>query len=115
LANTYATKFGHEKYNGILINWYQDGNHYISKHRDIENGLKKGCTIFSLSFGATRKFRIRKYSDGSIVQDLNLDNGIIIIMGGKMQQHYTHEIVKIAGNKGANVGSRINFTCRVFQ
>jgi hypothetical protein len=33
-------------------------------------------------------------------------------MGGEMQKHFTHEVVKIAGKKGEDVGRRLNITFR---
>ena len=35
-------------------------------------------------------------------------------MGGDFQKEFTHEIVKVSGKKGENVGKRINLTFRQF-
>ena len=45
-------------YNGILVNKYKSGEDYISKHSDDEKNLDDSGVI-SISYGATRKFRIR--------------------------------------------------------
>ena len=114
LANTQTERLNHKQYNQLLVNWYESGTHFIGKHRDSENGLDSRATIFSLSLGATRKFRIRNYATSKIVKDIMLTDGTIIIMGGRMQKDYTHEIVKVTGAKAATIGKRINITCRVF-
>lgn len=114
-ANLESKRLNHSPYNQVLINWYENGLHYIGKHRDDEVGLNPKGTIFSLSLGAERKFRIRSYNTSKIVKDLMVTDGTIVIMGGDMQKEFTHEIVKISGNKGSKVGKRINITCRVFN
>lgn len=87
--------FINEKYetefNAILINKYNDGNDYISKHSDNENYLDK-MGILAISYGATRIFRIRKKKDNKIIKDINIQSGDIIIMKGDFQKVFTHEI-----------------------
>ncbi len=79
-----------EEYNGILINRYNDGTEYISKHKDNENELGNNG-IISLSIGATRKFRIRN-KDNKIILDYPLKDGDIIWMKNKFNNYFTHEI-----------------------
>ena len=102
-------------YNQVLINWYENGHHYIGRHSDDETQLISGSSIFSLSIGAERKFRIRDKKTKKIVKDIILKNGQVVVMCGDMQKEFTHEIVKIAGKKGENVGQRINITFRKFK
>lgn len=83
-------KFG-SNYNGILINKYIDGSDNIGAHSDDESGLDD-CGVVAISFGATRKFRIRNKSDKKIVLDVDVDNGSILHMGGDFQKVYTHEV-----------------------
>ena len=40
---------------------------------------------------------------------------MVLTMGGKFQQEFTHEIVKVCGNKGKNMERRINITMRQFR
>ena len=77
-------------FNGILINKYQDGNDYIGKHSDDEKNLGN-IGVISISYGGTRKFRIRN-KNGKRVMDINLESGSIIHMGGDFQKEFTHEI-----------------------
>ena len=94
--------------NGILVNYYMDGNDYISMHRDNEKTLKPESPIVSISLGDTRKF---------VLQDMetkektvyNLENNDVIVMGGTCQQTHKHGIPK-----QKNKGIRINITLREF-
>ena len=46
------------KYNGILVNYYEDGTNYIGDHSDDEKNLDIGGMV-CISYDAVRKFRIR--------------------------------------------------------
>lgn len=102
------------KFNQILINWYQNGHHYIGAHSDDETQLIKNSTIISISLGETRTFRIRDKKTKKIVLDIQLEHGTIIIMND-MQKKFTHEITKVNGKKGQNLKERINITFRQFK
>ena len=62
-------KFNYD-FNGILINKYLNGLDYIGKHSDDERNLDKTVGVVALSYGATRKFRIRNKFTNKIVIDL---------------------------------------------
>ena len=49
----------------------------------------------SVSFGATRRFLLRKNSDHSVKWDCNLATGDVLIMKGSTQQYWTHSIPKM--------------------
>ncbi len=102
-------------FNQVLINWYQNGHHYIGPHSDDTRQLVNGSPIVSVSLGAQRTFRIRDKETKGIVLDMNMPNRTFVIMGGDMQRHYTHEVPKVGGAKGEAVGRRINITFRVFK
>ena len=53
-------EFGAE-FNGILVNYYENGNETIGAHSDDERNLDS-VGVVSVSYGATRKFRIRHKS-----------------------------------------------------
>lgn len=97
------------EFNGILVNYYQDGTNYIAKHSDNEVELSSTCGVVAISFGATRKFRIRNKKRmkitvngketmfdkvDSIVHNINMRDGDIIQMSGEFQQEFLHEIPK---------------------
>lgn len=101
------------KYNGILINRYENGNNYIGAHSDNEKDLGANGVV-AISLGATRKFRIRNvspmqvtyehYKNGGsqmqilprkskeIMFDLPLEDKTIVWMEGDFQKEFTHEI-----------------------
>lgn len=84
--NTYKSDF-----NGILVNRYNHGLQYIGAHSDDERTLDKNGVI-ALSWGATRKFRIRDKSTKKIHSDVPLSHLSIVHMGGEFQKEFTHEI-----------------------
>lgn len=104
-----------ESYNQVLVNWYENGLHYISAHTDNEKQLVKEHPIVSISLGTSRTFRIRNKETNEIVRDINMTNKSYIIMYGKIQERYTHEVPKITGKLGLNKGRRINITLRNFN
>jgi len=77
------------KFNQLLINWYENGLHYIGAHSDDETQLVKGSPILSISLGETRKFRIRNKKTKKIIKDVLLKNGDIVIMENDFQSLYT--------------------------
>lgn len=94
-------------FNGILINEYPDGEHYIGKHSDDESALSNAGVV-CISYGASRKFRIRDKSTNQIVMDIPTTSKEIWVMGGDFQKEFTHEVPvekKIKDN-------RISFTFR---
>lgn len=78
-------------YNGILVNKYKTGEDYISAHSDDEKNLDD-CGVVAISYGATRKFRIRDKKTKKIVKDFALISYSMLQMGGNFQQEFTHEV-----------------------
>jgi alkylated DNA repair dioxygenase AlkB len=107
----WANTLEYGQFNQVLINWYQDGTHYIGKHSDDESQLQPDSAIMSISLGAVRNFRIRAKSDNSILHNIDTLDRSYVIMGGRMQKDYTHEIVKTS----KECGRRINITMRQFK
>lgn len=98
----YGTEF-----NGILVNKYDGGNDYIGAHSDDESGLDKAGVI-AISYGTTRKFRIRDKVTKKIILDVPTVSNCIIFMKGDFQKKYTHEIPIEKTVKG----TRYSFTFR---
>ena len=78
-------------YNGILVNKYKTGEDYISAHSDDEKNLDD-CGVVAISYGATRKFRVRDKKTKKIIKDFTLISYSMLQMGGKFQQEFTHEV-----------------------
>lgn len=100
--------------NGALINWYQDGHHYIGFHSDSEKELLAGSQIWSFSFGQEREFYL-KDKKSNIVTKVPMPNNSLIVMCGTLQETHKHSVPKISGKKGESLKSRINVTFRSFQ
>lgn len=100
-------------WNGALVNWYNDGNHYIGKHSDDERDLTPGAPILSFSFGGERIFRIapRKSCTDGEKCDLPTKHASLIAMCGAMQREFTHEVPRTK----KYVARRINVTIRSFR
>lgn len=109
-----VNNMGYGIFNQILLNWYANGHMYIASHADKMDQMVKDSVIVSISIGATRTFRIRDMNK-NIIKDYSLKSGDVVVMGGKMQEQFKHEIVKISGKKGLKVGRRINITFRQFK
>jgi len=114
-----------ETYNGCLVNWY-DGSrdHYIGPHKDDEKSMVRGMPIFSMSWGETRRFRLkldakRARPPGGDLADaveslvLELAHGDLVVMGGDCQTTHKHEIMKL--RKDDPRGRRVNLTLRAFH
>lgn len=92
-------------YNYCLLNRYRSGADSVAWHADDEAGM--GPIIGSLSLGAKRKFRI-KHNVTKETKSFEVGNGTLIIMGGRMQEAWKHEVPKTK----EVVGERINLTFR---
>jgi len=103
----YVNKCYKTNYNSILINKYNDGRDYISKHSDDENGLEKSGVV-GISYGAVRTFRIRKKDTNEIQANISLQPYSMVQMAGDFQKEFTHEIPIEKQVKN----SRISFTFR---
>ena len=68
-----------------------------------------------------RTFRIKpkkKTNDQKINTDsldIRLDHGLVLVMGGRCQREYTHQVVKISSKIQEETGDRINITFRCFK
>ena len=99
------------RFNSVLCNLYRDGNDAMGWHSDNEPELGKEPVIASLSFGATRRFRLRHRTDPSRRLDIDLESGSLLLMRGATQENYRHDLPR---TKRA-VGERINLTFRLIH
>lgn len=97
--------------NGILINWYENGDHYIGWHSDDESQLDDKAPIYTISFGAKRTFKIREKKNKKNVINYELENYDFLIMGGNFQKYYQHHLPK----RKKCTNSRISITIRQFK
>ena len=92
-------------YNAVLCNLYLDGNDSVGLHADAEPEM--GPVIASVSLGAERLFRL-KGKGGTAVFSERLPHGSLLIMAGRTQEHFRHEVPKEPGVSQP----RINLTFR---
>jgi len=103
---------GKIKYNAVLLNCYRDGNDYMGWHSDDERELDRKAAIASVSFGATRRFILRRKDNHQQRVEINLNDGDCLIMAGQTQRFWQHSIAKISKTKAAQIAPRINLTFR---
>lgn len=81
------------KFNGVLLNLYNDGTDYISPHSDDEDDLVNGSPIVCVSLGETRDFVLKHKFNGNR-HIIPLENGSLVIMQGNTQAVSKHSIPK---------------------
>lgn len=102
-------------FNSVLANYYRDGNDGVAWHADDEPELGEQPVIASLSFGATRRFSLKakptawgKAKKPNRALHLDLAGGSLLVMAGRTQQFYYHQIAKTQ----RPVAGRVNLTFR---
>ena len=96
-------------FTGVLLNQYRNGLDSMGWHRDNEKELGINPVIGSVSFGATRKFQFRNFTEKKKLQSLELSNGSFLLMKGSTQHAWEHRVPK----SREDIGIRINLTFRV--
>jgi alkylated DNA repair dioxygenase AlkB len=97
------------KFNSVLLNLYRNGQDSVAWHSDDELELGDQPVIGSVSFGATRTFKL-KPKDKAIqtVEKMDLTHGSLLLMQGDTQKYWLHQIPKTS----KQIGPRINLTFR---
>lgn len=91
-----------------LANLYRHGKDSMGLHSDDERELGNMPKIASVSLGETRKFRFRHKFEKGQKFELELSSGSLLLMQGKTQHFWKHEVPKTS----LAVGPRINLTFR---
>ncbi len=95
-------------FNSVLANLYRDGRDGMGWHADDEPELGPEPVIASVSFGATRRFRMKHRRASTAPLDIPLTHGSVLVMRGATQRCWWHSVPKTA----RPVGERINLTFR---
>ena len=96
--------------NSCLINKYQNGEHYISPHRDCSISFGEEPTIIGLSLGVTRTIDfIPENNDENKSFSFGLESGSIFIMAGSSQKFYKHSIRRCEPNEINDVRYSLTF------
>lgn len=98
-------------FNSVLLNYYRDGQDSNGWHADKEKELGQNPRIASVSLGAKRPFHFKHRTLKSEKHKLQLEHGSLLIMGGKMQHYWLHQISKTK----KPIGERINLTYRLIM
>ncbi|MBS1254692.1 MAG: hypothetical protein MAG581_00488 [Deltaproteobacteria bacterium] len=99
------------KFNSVLLNLYRSGSDSVSWHSDDEPELGINPVIGSLSLGETRVFQMKHRYNKNLRQKIMLQHGSYLLMKGKTQHQWLHQIPKSKSIKG----ERINLTFRVIK
>jgi len=97
-----------EPLNGVLLNFYRNGQDAMGWHSDDEPELGVQPLVVSLNLGATRRFDFRRKGASRIEYSLELEHGSLLVMSGPTQHHWQHQIART--RKVAT--RRINLTFR---
>ena len=95
------------EFNSVLINLYRDGADSMGLHADNEPELGEQPIIASVSYGAEREI-IFKENNGDRKICVLLPHGSLLLMKGRLQHCWKHEIRKTK----KPLQPRVNFTFR---
>lgn len=97
------------KFNSVLVNYYRNNQDSMGWHSDDEKELGINPNVAILSFGETRKLQFKPKKDENLNPFyINLDNGSLLLMVGKSQHDWLHQIPK----SKREIGERISLTYR---
>lgn len=105
-AVEHASKFAGVKLNSCLAVLYRDGSDSVAWHSDDECDM--GSTVVSASFGATRRFSVRRKGQGRALANFDLGHGDLLVMRRGAQHLFEHCIRKTT----KDVGPRVCLTFR---
>lgn len=100
-----------QQFTTCLSNLYRDGQDSNGWHADNEKELGQNPIIASVSFGAERLFKLKHRTDKTLKHDIVLQHGSLLIMQGKTQHHWLHQIPKTR----KITSKRINLTFRIIK
>ncbi len=100
-----------QRLNGVLLNYYRDGQDSMGWHSDDEPELGLNPLIASLNLGGTRRFDLRRNGQTRIEHSLGLGHGSLLVMAGATQHHWQHQIAKTR----KACAPRLNLTFRLIR
>ncbi|MBQ0736006.1 alpha-ketoglutarate-dependent dioxygenase AlkB family protein [Aquimarina celericrescens] len=98
-------------FTSCLLNLYRDGQDSNGWHADNEKELGENPVIASVSFGEERWFHFKHKINKDLKQKILLQHGSLLIMQGKTQECWLHQIPKTK----KITDPRINLTFRVIR
>lgn len=98
-------------FNTCLLNLYRDGKDSNGWHADNEPALGPNPVIASVTLGHERFFHLKHRTKKGLRHKLLLAHGSMLLMQGKTQHHWLHQIPKTS----KVIGERINLTFRLIK
>ncbi len=96
-------------FTSCLANLYRSGKDSNGWHADNEKELGENPIIASVTFGTERIFYFKHRFDKEEKMKLILQHGSLLLMKGKTQTNWLHQIPKTQ----KDIGKRINLTFRI--
>ncbi|RRW46055.1 alpha-ketoglutarate-dependent dioxygenase AlkB [Pseudomonas luteola] len=103
-----VSRFCEHPFNGVLINYYRNGQDAMDWHSDNEAVLGRNPTIASLSLGEARRFDLRRRGVQRIEHSIELTHGSLLVMRGATQHYWQHQVARTK----RSMSSRLNLTFR---
>ena len=100
-----------QRLNGVLLNYYRDGQDSMGWHSDDEVELGRNPLVASLNLGGARRFDLRRKGATRIEHSMTLEHGSLLVMAGATQHHWQHQVAKTR----KAVAPRINLTFRLIR
>ena len=98
-----------QRVNGVLLNYYRDGQDSMGWHSDDEPELGRNPLVASLNLGGARRFDLRRKGGTAIEHSLELESGCLLVMSGATQHYWQHQVAKTR----RPVAPRLNLTFRL--
>ena len=130
MARAIAMQLGHnpDSYNGVHANLYIGPNASVQPHTDDEPDMAREMPIISFTILGGRKmardFQVYEMDGTTKVAEIQLNDGDVVVMDGKMQQQFKHAVDKVRLRRHPDPqpiapidfteSKRINFTARAF-
>ncbi len=93
--------------NNCLVNYYPDGDHYISFHSDQDMEMKDDTGVAIISLGAVREMVLRRIDQPQVRFAYALEPGSAFFMSDHLQTEWQHGIPRQRG-----CGPRISLSFR---
>ncbi|MDC0666431.1 alpha-ketoglutarate-dependent dioxygenase AlkB family protein [Nannocystis radixulma] len=99
------------RFNALIVQLYRDGADGVNWHSDDSPGVGTDPIIASLSFGATRRFQVRRKGDREPCLELELHAGDLLVMRGDLQHTHQHKVPR----EPEVTAARVNLTFRTLS
>lgn len=106
-------KLSNANFNSVLLNLYRHGTDSMAWHADDEPELGINPAIASVSFGATRIFKLKHKENKDLQTQIALEDGSLLLMQGTTQHKWLHQIPKTTKKMNPRINLTFRFIVRV--